>query len=315
MRGAGERKTGWWAVAAAGLAALGCVSVRPYEEVAQSLEPSRLLTLGGTRVYVEDVGEGPPIVLVHGFGESTYTWRHVIPRLTNSYRVIALDLHGFGYTERPPGVRPYTRDGQLELLLGVLDRLGLESAHWVGHSYGGGLVTALAATRPEAVRSLVLVNSTRPEYTRARRSAFARLKPLVAGYVRFWALRPGPLRRALERSVADDRLITGEVLDGYRDRLLVEGAAHGFYGLTVPWRGERDDVDVDSIRAPALVIWGEEDALIDLDTGRQVAAALPEYRFVTLEGVGHNPPEEAPGEVAGWIDRFVGALETRSPAN
>ncbi len=82
------------------LACLGCATLRPFDEIRRAEPEDRFLRIGGQLVHVEMAGAGPPLVLVHGFGGSTYSWRRVMPRLAESFRVVAVDLSGFGYTQR-----------------------------------------------------------------------------------------------------------------------------------------------------------------------------------------------------------------------
>jgi len=250
----------------------------------------------GQKIYVETGGSGEAVVLIHGFGGSTYSWREVMPELAKQHRVVALDLFGFGFTERPKRLRRYSREGQISLILGVLDELGIDRAHLVGHSYGGGIATALALRHPDRVRSLVLVDSTNPNYARARRKNFAELQPLTWAFVRGLALRPDTVRKALERSWYDDSLITDEMVDAYLKRLEIEGAARAYRGLTVPFNSpeEAEALYVHDLQVPALVIWGEDDELIKVEEGRVAAGEIKGARFVALEDCGHNPMEEKP---------------------
>jgi 2-hydroxymuconate-semialdehyde hydrolase len=140
----------------------GCVSLQPYEAVVEDLPASNLLLIDDHRVHVEVAGSGEPLVMIHGFGGSTYSWRQVMPMLAQDYRVIALDLRGFGFTERPADLELYTRDAQVHLILRVLDELEIDRAHLMAHSYGGGLAMTLAVRHPDRVRSLVLADSTAP---------------------------------------------------------------------------------------------------------------------------------------------------------
>ena len=101
------------------------------------------LEIDGRRISVEQAGQGPPLVLLHGFGESTLAFAPVMPELAKRFAVVAIDLNGFGFTERPKDRASYTLAGQERLVLGVLDRLGLERVRLAGHSYGGGLALYL----------------------------------------------------------------------------------------------------------------------------------------------------------------------------
>lgn len=290
---------------AALLPLLGCASVRPFEEVRKTLPATSFLKVGGQLVHIEQAGSGEPVILLHGFGASTYSWRNVMPALAASFRVIAIDLNGFGYTQRPRTFESYTREGQAGLVLGVMDALGLRSTHLMGHSYGGGLSLFLASRHPERVRSLVLVDSSAPTYADDRRSRAASLKPLLGLYLRSLVLRPGTVRRALLHSFYDDSLVTPELVHEYYERLRVEGVVDAYYGLTAPTRTPSEPVELEKIRVPALIVWGAEDRLISAEAGRRAAARMPDSEFALMEGVGHVPMEEKPEELVRLVLPFL----------
>jgi pimeloyl-ACP methyl ester carboxylesterase len=277
----------------------GCTTFRPFEEVRRSLPADRYVRVGHQLVYVEQAGppDAMPVVLIHGFGASSYSWRKVQPGLSQRYRTLAIDLNGFGYTQRPRDAESYSREGQVKLILGVLDALGIERAHFVGHSYGGALTLWTAADHPERVRSFVLVDSAAPTYPNDRRSRAAAFKPLSALFLRAVALRPGAVRKALEHSVYDPSSITHEVVQAYFDRLRIEGAGNAYYGLTAPRFGSRETVDLTTIDIPALVVWGTDDKLVRIADGQAAAARMPRAQFVALPETGHMPMEERPEEL------------------
>lgn len=284
---------------------LGCASVRPFSEVRSTVPKDRFLELGDQLVHIEQAGEGEPVILLHGFGASTYSWRHVMPALAAAFRVIAIDLNGFGYTQRPKTFESYTREGQAALVLRVMDALGIRSAHLMGHSYGGGLSLFLAATHPERVRSLILVDSSAPTYANDRRSLAASVKPLAGLFLRSYVLRPRNVRRALLRSIHDDSLVTPELVREYYERLRIEGVVEAFHGLTAPAPTRSEPVKLEEIRMPALVVWGAEDPLISAAAGRRAAERMPDSEFVVLEGVGHMPMEEKPDELVRLVLPFL----------
>lgn len=314
----------------------GCVSLRPVASV-RSVPglpaAARFLPTSAGEVYLELLGPegGRPVVLIHGFGASLHSWRKVAPELAAAgFRVVALDLPGFGYSERPTEAAAYTPEAQAALIAEVLDRLaaeggigrepalepGVEAAGGpqagagavdvVGHSFGGGVALALAATRPERVRSLVLTDSTLPTYSRARRADLPFYRPLVYLAIRTVGLRRAFVRAALERSFHDDSLVTRELVDAYRSRLLLRGPAGAYRSLTAPIPRSRLAVELSEIRRPALVVWGEEDALIPARAGRRAAERLPEARFATLPACGHIPMEECPEAWLAAVLAFLG---------
>lgn len=286
---------------AAGLP-IGCLSLRPFADVRRALPPERFVQVGGQQVYVEQAGKGEAVVLLHGFGASSYSWRRVMSELSRSFRVVAPDLSGFGYTERPRTPASYTRQGQEALVLGVLDALGIDRAHFVGHSYGGGLTLFLASRHPERVRSLVLVDSSAASYANDRRSRLGSLRPVAAIALRF-VLRPSVIQKRLAATFHDPALATPELARAYQERLAVEGVGDAYRGLTAPVRDD-ERVDLTQIKLPTLVIWGADDPLIRVEAGRRAALALG-ARFEVMEKTGHVPMEERPEELLRLLIPFL----------
>jgi pimeloyl-ACP methyl ester carboxylesterase len=301
----------------------GCVSLRPVASLRSGpgLAPAaRLLPTSAGEVYLELHGPegGRPVVLIHGFGSSLHSWRKVAPGLAAAgFRVLALDLPGFGYSERPTAAAAYAPEAQAALVAEVLELLAVElgadpdggpgsgAVDLVGHSFGGGVALTLAANRPERVRSLVLVDSTLPTHSRARRSDLPFYRPLVYLLIRTVGLRRAFVRAALERSFHDDSLVTRELVDAYRSRLLLRGPAGAYRSLTAPIPRVRLAVDLAAIARPALVVWGEEDALIPARAGRRAAERLPDARFVALPACGHIPMEECPEALLEVLSGFL----------
>lgn len=292
-------------LAASILSLLGCASVRPFADVRKTVPEDRFLKIGDQLVHIEQAGKGEPVVLLHGFGASTYSWRNVMPALAAGFRVVAIDLNGFGYTQRPRTFGSYTREGQAALVLSVMDALGLDSVHLMGHSYGGGLSLFIASRYPQRVRSLVLVDSSAPTYANDRRSRAASVKPLLGLYLRSFVLRPNTVRRALEHSFYDDSLVTPELVQEYYERLRVEGVVDAYHGLTAPTRTASEPVVLEEIRMPTLVVWGAEDLLISAESGRRAAERMPDAEFALMEGVGHVPMEENPEELLRIVLPFL----------
>ena len=223
--------------------------------------------------------------------------------------MIAVDLNDFGYTERVRDPAAYSIDGQMRLVLGVLDRLGVGSAHFLGHSYGGGLTLWIAAHHPERLRSMVLLDSTLPRYSATRRSPAANLRALTYAYLRTVAMRPGYVQKSLRASYGDDALATPEVARAYLDRLRIEGIDDAYYGLMAKNGAPSPEVDLATIRVPALVVWGQQDELTPLANGEAFAARLAEARLVVIPDCGHSPMEERPRELLAEVLPFLEARD------
>lgn len=302
--------------AVAALSLGGCATLVPYETAVERLPAGTFVELNDSLVHIQTAGSeasGLPIVLVHGFGASTFSWRHVMPALAQHHPVVAVDLVGFGLTQRPRDKNRYTRTAQVELLSALLDHLGWPSAHFVGHSYGGGLVMSLAHTEPARVRSLILVGSTAPDYGDSRRSLLA-VRPLASVFVRTY-LRPRFIRRSLIRSFYDDKAVTDELVASYLERVRIEGAVKAYVGLTAPAKPDARfaDLSYEQLEQPVLVVWGAEDALIAAADGRTAAEQMPRGSFVEIDECGHLPMEEQPERLLAEVLPFLEALE--SPAS
>lgn len=287
-----------------------CVTYTPFEQIRSRVPEARFVRLpSGQLVHLLQEGEGEAVLLLHGFGSSSWAWRGVIPGLAGEFRVLAPDLNGFGWTERPESFDSYTGEGQIEMLLSLLDTLGVGRVHVVGHSYGGALALTLAHRHPQRVRSLVLLDAAHPSYLDGRRKKIADYEPFLELYLRSVALRPRRVRNALERVVYDDGHVDREMVHAYLDRLKVEGATRAYHGLTAPRQTGREPVVFEEIEIPTRVLWGEEDTLVSVEMGLAASKRIAGFEsFVTLPETGHAPHEERPGVVTELILDFLGTL-------
>ncbi|HEY3476442.1 MAG TPA: alpha/beta hydrolase [Anaerolineales bacterium] len=224
----------------------------------------RVAKVGPLTVHYEVAGDGPAVVLIHGLSGSGRWWAHNVPVLAQRYRVYNVDLVGFG---RSRGQRLVLREAG-SWLAEWLQVAEIAQAHLVGHSMGGYIATEVAATAPEAVRRLVLVNALvlpmgpglvkhALDLARAFRYMSLRFLPVLVGD----ALRAGP--RTMSQA-------TREVLSADLSSRL------------------------DAVQAETMVIWGEKDTLLDPKLGRELARRLARAHFVCVEGAGHNPMWDRP---------------------
>jgi len=286
---------------------------KPFADVCACVPPERFVRVGDQLVHVEQSGQGEAVVLLHGFGGSSFAWRLVTPALARRYRVIAPDLNGFGWTQRPKDVAAYTYAGQAEMVLGALRQIGVQRFHVIGHSYGGGLALWLAGRHPERVRSVVLLSSVLPNYSQAQRQAWARFRTLNWLLVHFFVLSRSGVRRTLEHCIHDRSRITSELVDAYRERLLVEGVEDAYYGLMAPVDLPVPEVALDDVQAPTLVVWGHEDKLIPLPRAESYVSQLPNARLAVLHDCGHMALEECPQRLLAEVLPFLDAHRERWP--
>ena len=278
------------------------------------------LKVGDVRLSVTSAGDGEPVVLLHGFPEISYSWRHQLPALAGAgARAFAPDLRGYGDSDRPSEVEAYALRALVGDIVGLLDAIGADSAHLVGHDWGGSIAWVLASRAPERVRSLTILNSPHPVASAEARQLpeqqqrswymllfqftgvaeawlsgddFANLRRFV-----FDTAAPGVFReQEQERFVAALR----------RDGALT--AALNYYRANIPpasWL--RPPPDLPPIEVPTMIIWGEADAYMSpILLERSATKVAAPLRIERLPGVSHWVQQEAPETVNQLLIDFLG---------
>jgi len=305
------------ATAAATLAVAAKLLARPrdadwhkYRDAIFHSEHSCFVDVDGTRVHYQEAGEqtDPALVLIHGFASSTLVWSKVFLSLAEAgFRVIAVDLLGFGYSGKPRNGE-YTIGGQARLLLGLLDRLGIHRATLVGSSYGGAVAATCALDHPQRVEKLVLVgtvNNNRPLRFKLMRIFGSRVvgdvvSPLLIGSRRLLRKR---MKRVYDRHawVLDERRV-----DARHFPLRASGTQRAIIRTVRGWDAERISRDAHLIRQPTLLLWGENDIEIPLADGERLHEEIPGSRFVVFLNCGHLPHEEYPEAFTKVVTDFCG---------
>lgn len=302
----------------AGLALLGCIMLRldiPFAvlESRYSNAHSRFLNLpGALRLHYRDQGNpsGPPIVMVHGFAASLDAWEPWVRRLGDRYRIITLDLPGHGLT-RAPSSYVISLDRYADLVDDLAGRLGLGSYIVVGNSMGGGVAWTLALRHPAHLRGLVLVDSI--GWPAAEKSESTPLVfRLLANPAGRLLLRNIDTRQMAEKGLkaayVDPALVTPGLVDRYVD--LSRAPGHRAILLNPQPKDPKPATaeTLAAIRIPTLVMHGEVDAIIPVETGRALAASIPDARLIIYPGVGHVPMEQIPERSARDLASFLAGL-------
>jgi len=280
----------------AGLYAYAVRSVQRFEDLdLESIEKAGNTTyVGRVGIHFLEAGEGAPLILIHGFGGSTFSFRHTIPELARHFRVIALDLKGFGLSERPAG-GDYSLTAQARLVSEFMERLGIRRATVLGHSMGGEVAMRLAVNHPERVERLILVDSASGREVPHRTSGGRFLRPLLP-VVALFTLHSRRFRRlSLRSAVYDPAYLTPEVLEGYFRPTRIRGHLRGLGELLASWRND-PPLDPSAIVQPTLVLWGEEDHWLPVSQGQHIHEQISGSRMVIIPKAGHLPLEERPEE-------------------
>jgi pimeloyl-ACP methyl ester carboxylesterase len=263
------------------------------------------------KLYYSEEGKGPPVLLIHGFGASTFTWRFVAPEFAKSHRVIAVDLKGFGLSDKPFDGR-YSVYDQAELLAQLIEDKDLRDLTLVGHSFGGGvaLLLALEANRrlDGRITRLVLLDSIAfPQNI----PVFFRLLdvPLVSQIGVRMVPPSVQARVALQIAYFDDSKIDPEEIELYAAPLKTAAGKHAIiYSARqiVPEDIAELSERYKTIELPTLILWCDHDRIVPLEVGIKLRRTLPNSTLRLVEECGHMPQEEQPASTLALIRGFIG---------
>ncbi|MGI9246562.1 MAG: alpha/beta fold hydrolase [Steroidobacteraceae bacterium] len=250
-----------------------------------SPEIGRSIVAAGLRTNYHDVGSGFPLLLLHGSGPGVSAWanwRLTIPELARARRVIAPDMAGFGFTDRPAGQR-YDMDGWVAQAVGVLDALGLAQADLVGNSFGGALALALAIRHPQRVRRLVLMGSVGVPFQ------------ITPGLDAVWGYEPSLARmRELLDLFAWDRGLVNDELAQLRYEASIRPGFHESFAAMFPaprqrWvdaMASRED-DIRALPHETLIVHGRDDRIIPLSNSITLHHLIPRSQLHVFGRCGH----------------------------
>ncbi|HEX6800521.1 MAG TPA: alpha/beta hydrolase [Ktedonobacterales bacterium] len=268
------------------------------------------VTANGLRFFVVDEGEkgAAPVVLLHGFPDTSYVWRHQIPALVGAgYRAIAPDLRGRGKSERPPRVEDYALSTIVADVAGIMDVLGVERAHIVGHDWGAAVAWLFASLLPRRADRLVVLSVGHP----ASRS-HPTLEDLQKGWYRLLIQFPG----SEEVFQQDDWYLMRTLLQGGgdADRYLVDLAEPGALTAGLNWyranmspqRLAGPPPQLPPVQAPTLSIFSTGDLYLTEDAMlRSAEHVTGPWRYERIEGVSHWIPVEAPERLNRLLLEFL----------
>src|SRR5215213_6716325 len=281
-------------------------------------EKKRFVRVGKADVAYYEEGNGEPLLLLHGCPFSSYIWRKVIPRLSSHYRCLAPDLIGLGATETPEGA-DWSLRAQAAMVVGLLDALGIERAHVVGHDHGGAVAQLLAAEHPERIDRLVLSNAEAYDnWPSAEERPFVRSTQIpVLGDVVLWAWSRRPLFRLTlkeAKAVHDQKVLSAELLDGYVRANLSDRHRRA---KTKRFLAGQFDPDNNRITTellgglkrfdhPRLLLWAKDDPHSGPEWGERLYNEVPgAVRLELLPNAGHLLMEEKHERFAALVDEFL----------
>ena len=306
------------AATAATLAACGprYASKGPLQpEDLQTPLPAKHVVVDGIDIaYVDSGGDKPPMVLIHGLSSYMGFWEYQVPAFADDYRVLALDLPGYGASGKPDA--PYTPPWYADTIAAWMEKVGVDGPAVVtGHSMGGQIAVHLALRYPEKVDRLVL----------SAPAGFERFSPGAARYMRTYWHETRAMEASEEHVRANFMTMVFNRHDEGVERLIEErvrlGQSPSFGGTAVAVSrsiaGMLDHLVIDrarEVRAPTLIVYGTDDKMIPnpvfnggatRDIARQASAAIPGSRLVMLPGAGHTVHHDAPQAFNRAVEEFL----------
>lgn len=280
---------------------------------------SRFVTAGGLRWHVQVAGSGPVLLLAHGTGAATHSWRDLLPLLARDFTVIAPDLPGHGFTERPRA-EGLSLPGMARGVAALVRALGLPPTLVAGHSAGAAVLARMTLDRAIAPRAVIGINAALLPFEGIAGQVFSPIARLLAGLPAvpwFFAWRAGA-RGMVERLLRD----TGSRLDPEGVELygrLVRSPGHvaAALGMMANWDLRPLLRDLRRLSVPLVLIVGGHDRTVPPSDARRLKQRLPGLRIIDLPALGHLAHEEQPAEVAGLIRRVaeeVGAMAAQPTA-
>ncbi|MBW3622041.1 MAG: alpha/beta fold hydrolase [Armatimonadetes bacterium] len=278
----------------------------------------REAVVNGVRLHYVEEGEGPTVVLLHGFPEFWYAWRHQIPALANAgFRVIAPDLRGYNLSEKPKGVRCYRHEALADDIAALIRHVGGGAAAVAGHDWGGFIAWYVPMRHPDLVNRLIVLNAPHPgvwfrdlpkprQLLRSWYQFFFQLPWLPEATIR--ARDFALLRATLRHDPANPDAFSEEDVERYVEAMAQPGAltaAIHYYRAAMRRNPFQILREIRTIEVPALLIWGERDRYLGPWFTRGVERWVPNLRVECLPEASHWVMADEPERVYDLITRFL----------
>jgi len=258
---------------------------------------------GAFQTNVHDVGSGSPVVFIHGSGPGVTAWanwRLVIPELSPQFRVIAPDMVGFGYTDRPEGF-VYGKDAWVRQTVDLLDALGVEKADFVGNSFGGAIALAIALQHPERVGKIVLMGAAGVKW------------PVTDGLAAVWGYEPSieAMRKLLDIFAFDRSLVTDDLAKLRYEASIRPGFQESFSAM-FPKPYQRwldalasDEAELSRLPNETLIFHGREDEVVPLESSIRIHKLIPRSQLHVFGQCGHWTQIERTADFVRMVRDFL----------
>ncbi len=258
----------------------------------------RYTIVDGNRIRFLEDGKGPHIILVHGLGSQAERWTSVIPHLSKNYHVIAPDLIGYGYSDKPKV--DYTPKYFVKFIFDFLEKLDIQKTIMVGSSLGGQIVAeSAAACDRDIIQKIVLISPTGTMHT---------TNPTLDAYV-MAALYPqyDLIKKAYQMMAGKQKDVDMTTVARFRDGMSKPNAKMSFLSTVISFKHwPTIQPRLKLITAPTLLVWGQEDTIIPISFSDDYVSNLNNCKFVVMDGCGHRPHVEDPEKLVDIMLGFLG---------
>lgn len=284
--------------------------------LSEGLWQHKFIAANGLQLHCVMQGEGPLMLMLHGFPEFWYSWRHQIPEFAKDYKVVALDLRGYNESDKPKGVKAYRMEELLGDIEGVIEALAYERCVLVGHDWGGGIAWFFADRAPHLLNKLIVLNLPHPaKFAEALRTNLRQL--LRSWYIFFFQLPWLPefllaqnnckaIATAFSQMAIDKNAFTSSDLQAFQDAAAKPGALTAMlnyyrnvfpaFARSRPWK---------VLEVPTLLIWGEEDTALGKELTLGTEALVRDFQIRYIPHCSHWVQQEKPELVNQYMREFL----------
>lgn len=268
---------------------------------------SQVLDVGDNSIHYVAGGEGPPLLFVHGWLESSWCWSRVIERLPERFSCYAVDLLGFGQTAVPEGDSPFDLFSNLEVVETLIRERIREPVHLVGHSMGGMISVLLSSRFPDLVRTLTMISAPVDGPQAVTRVLQVAALPIIRDST-YRLLRSKGMTRLLSNFFVHEVAVPERMIS---EAQRVSHAA--IFGSAQSIMTNNFEPYLRNVRVPTLVLFGDKDRVIDMSQGALAADRIRDVEFRILRSCGHCPNIEEPDKVSELILRFLDEHSEAAP--
>jgi epoxide hydrolase 4 len=283
--------------------------------IATSLQ-HEYITTNGIKLHYVTQGEGPLMLMLHGFPEFWYSWRHQIPEFAKNFKVVALDLRGYNDSDKPKEQSAYIMDEFIKDIQGIIKGLGYQKCVLVGHDWGGAIAWCFAYAHPEMLERLIILNMPHPaKFTQGLRTPQQMLR---STYAFFFQLPWLPefliqssdyqaIETAFKGMAINKSVFTKADIDAYKDAAAKRGALTAmlnYYRNVSEHKMFKENWDI--LQVPTLMIWGEKDTALGKELTYGTEAYVKDFQIKYIPNCSHWIQQEQPELVNQYMHEFLG---------